>query len=478
MWGVLHVRAARAPLELYIHSVSLYNPPNSHPSSNSCTFIQCFTPPTEIRHILLATIRHPGCCEIYLPQGSMTWQRTNLGGYLAAPDTEADCSRYEACWACTKHDSCCIHRVLAKFTPVLHGFAIWAFAICARLLTSHPASIGRPIEYGISLYLRSNSHERFGLDPRLLFRLPRAKNWSSDCDGGAPLGMLNHRDCKHENVTHAKRRRGAPPGLWELDVCTSHGHGVRWTCFPKGRGGLQVWRHVGSGAGGWGSCTCFPEGDCRCGSRWALGQGAGAAAPASQRGPPGWQQVGTGAGGWGSCTCFPKGDCRGGSRWALGRGAGAAAPASQKGTARVAAGGRWGGGLGQLHLHPKGGLQGWQQVQALGRGAGASAPAAQKGTAGVAAGGRWGGGLGQLHLQPKGGMQVWQQVGAGAGGWGTSCTCIPKGDCRGGSRWALGRGAGAAAPASQRVTALCRCGSRWALGRGAGAAAPQCLHAC
>ena len=45
-------------------------------------------PSSDIHHISLATIRHPaGCYEIYLPEGSMTWQRTNPGGSLVAPDT-------------------------------------------------------------------------------------------------------------------------------------------------------------------------------------------------------------------------------------------------------------------------------------------------------------------------------------------------------------------------------------------------------
>ena len=91
--GVLHVRAARAPLELYFNSVPRYNPRNPHPSSFSCTFLKCFTPSPEIRHILFATIRYPGCYEIYLPEGSMTWQRTNPGGSLAAPDTST-CTSY------------------------------------------------------------------------------------------------------------------------------------------------------------------------------------------------------------------------------------------------------------------------------------------------------------------------------------------------------------------------------------------------
>ena len=79
------------------------------------------------------------------------------------------------------------------------------------------------------------------------------------------------------------RSRGAPPGLWDLDI-------------------------VASMAGGLGSsCTCVPNGHFRRGSRTTLRRGGGAATRASQRALQAWQQIGAGAGGLGSCTCIPKG---------------------------------------------------------------------------------------------------------------------------------------------------------------------------
>ena len=129
------------------------------------------------------------------------------------------------------------------------------------------------------------------------------RRWSG---GPRQLHMHPKGDCRCGSRSALGRGAGlaAPVSERETGSKSALGRGAR-TGAAKSRRWTVEWQPVGAAAGGWGSCTCVPKGDCRVAAGQRCDGGLGQLHLCPKGGLRAWQQVGAGATGWGSCACIP-----------------------------------------------------------------------------------------------------------------------------------------------------------------------------